>query len=428
MDPLPSAVRVLSLLFLCAIGSGAAWAAAPDSSLAARAVNSLGLRLLARTGAAPANALISPYSIQNALAMTWTGADGATWREMGRVLDFGTNESALHASFSALGSSLDQLRQRTETLAAEGQKHGQPFDPVSLVVANRLFGEESFAFRPDFIERTRVHYGAALEPLDFLGHADAARLTINRWVSGQTRDRIQDLIPPDALSPDTRLILVNAIYMKAPWQVPFEPALTRPERFHVTDATPQMTPTMTARKHFGYRRDKGFSAITLPYLGDDLQFLILLPDALTGLAAVERSLTPQVLADCARLPRAELELHLPKLHLQPPVMNLGKTLKGLGMTTAFDEPPGSANFGRMAPKGPGADLKISEVFHKTFLDLDEQGTEAAAATAVAMAPTAAPVTPKPKPILVRVDHPFLFAVQHRTSGACLFIGRLVNPR
>ena len=416
-------------VFLLTISHGEiGLAAPPDATLAARAVNSLGLKLLERSVPTNANLLLSPYSIQNALVMTWAGADGLTWKEMARVLDFGTNETALHVSFGELGKSLDTIRQQTETQAAVLRNQGGTMDPLTLVVANRLFGDRSFSFRPTFLALTRDRYSAALEPLDFRNHAEESRLTINRWVSTQTRERIPDLIPKDALDRDTRLVLVNAIYLKAPWAEPFPKHQTHPEPFHLSGGTSKPVPTMNARKHFGFRHQQGFSAITLPYTGGGLQFLVLLPDPGTSLAALERSLTAEGLVSCAQIPRVELDLHLPKLHLEPPVMKLGDSLRDLGMTTAFDIPQGSANFDRMAAQRSKEKLKISDVFHQTFLDLDEKGTEAAAATAVMMVATSAIPTPKPEPIVVRVDRPFLFAIQHRSSGACLFLGRIVDPR
>ena len=187
-------------------------------------------------------------------------------------------------------------------------------------------------------------------------------------------------------------------------------------------------PTMTRRARFGYSRRDGFTAVSIPYSGRDLNFVVLLPDAADGVSELEDKLTPERLATLNELEEEELILHLPKFRLEPPLMRLGETLQSLGMNTAFDRPRGTANFDRMAPRLPDDYLKISEVFHKTFLELDEQGTEAAAATAVVMPRvTSVPINP-PTPIEVRVDRPFLFAIQHRTSGACLFLGRVVDPR
>jgi serpin B len=177
-----------------------------------------------------------------------------------------------------------------------------------------------------------------------------------------------------------------------------------------------------------YAKHRGFSAIALPYAGYDLRFLILLPDAPDGLAALEKGITPELLAECATMKPQLVALELPKFKLQPPTVPLGQMLKSLGLKTAFDQPRSSANFDRMAPRRPDDYLFIGEVFHKTFLALDEKGTEAAAATAVAMFAAAAMPGEPPKPIVVKVDHPFLFAIQHSGSGACLFLGRVADPR
>jgi serpin B len=187
-------------------------------------------------------------------------------------------------------------------------------------------------------------------------------------------------------------------------------------------------PTMSQQGRFGYARHQGFTAVTMPYSDSRVQLLILLPDKVDGLAELEKQVTPESLAACGTAVPQEVILHLPKFKLEPPSLPLSVALQSLGMRSAFDLPPGSANFERMSPgKGDGP-LCVSEVFHKTFLALDEQGTEAAAATAVLETTFGvSPIVLTP-PIEVRVDHPFLFAIQHRPSGACLFIGRLTEPR
>ena len=184
---------------------------------------------------------------------------------------------------------------------------------------------------------------------------------------------------------------------------------------------------MLRHSDFGYARREGFRVVTIPYIGGEVQFLVLLPDDTNGLAALEAKLTPELLASCASPRTADVILHLPKFRLEPPVFRLGKVLQSLGMKSAFDQPRGAANFDRMAPRKPDDYLYLSEVFHKTFLTLDEKGTEAAAATAVVMMYASA-IIEKPKPIEVRVDHPFVFAIQHRPTGACLFLGRIADPR
>jgi len=175
------------------------------------------------------------------------------------------------------------------------------------------------------------------------------------------------------------------------------------------------------------KRD-GFTAVSLPYSGGELQFLVLLPDEVNGLRTIESKLTAGVLAQCAKLETRDVDLSLPKFKFEPPSIALAEKLEALGMKTAFDRPPGSANFDRMAPRRPNDYLYISQVFHKTFIAVDEKGTEAAAATAVAAAVGSAPRPPPPPPIEVKVDRPFLYAIQHVPSGVCLFLGRVTDPR
>jgi len=246
-------------------------------------------------------------------------------------------------------------------------------------------------------------------------------------VAEQTKQRIRDLIPSGALDHLTRLVLVNALYFKAPWADRFSESATRPLPFHAGGGNPVDVPTMMIQKPFGYAKTNGVTIVTIPYSGRELQFLIILPDDMNGLAKVEAALTTEQLAGWANVPSAEVRLYLPKFKIEPPTLPLGEALQTLGMTTAFDKPLGSANFDRMAPRRPDDYLHISRVFHKTFMSVDEKGTEAAAATMVAMVGRSAIMRP-PEPIEVKVDHPFIFAIQHRASGACLFLGHVANPR
>jgi len=394
---------------------------------ASSAINTLGLELLARSGP-DANGLLSPYSIQTALAMTWAGAAGRTHEEMREVLHYPAEETVLHESLAALREALERAAARTVQLADAARQSGRESDPLTLSVANRLFGQTGYAFRRPFLDLTRDLYAAPFEALDFTSHPDRERRLINRWVEEQTRDRIRELIPSDGIDEETRLVLVNAIHMQAPWQEPFPASATGPAPFHLAPDERVDVPTLRRQGRLGYAQRDGYRAVTVPYLGGEVQFLILLPDADRSLRDLEGGLTADQLVTDAALPSTEVILHLPKLNLEPPVLRLGQQLRALGMTTAFDEPRGSADFDRMAPRRPDDYLRISEVFHKTFLALDEKGTEAAAATAVVMMRVTSVAAPKPDPIEVRVDRPFLFAIQHRASGACLFLGRVVDPR
>ena len=288
------------------------------------------------------------------------------------------------------------------------------------------FLQTGLELRPAYLSRVKEYYGAPPEPVDFKRNRAAATKRINDWVAGQTRDRIRDLIPYP-LDASTRLVLANAIYLKAPWANEFSSALTKPESFQVGHGVPVEVSTMRAVRTFGYARQDGYIAVGLPYSGGEFQFVILLPDGTDGLAGIEKKMTAAALHAQAKLPLAEIDLHLPKFKFEPPTVKLAEQLKALGMTSAFDNPAGSANFDRMAPRKPDDYLTISEVFHKTFIAVDEKGTEAAAATAVAMRAGSAMIQ-KPKPIEVKVDRPFLYTIQHVPSGACLFIGRVSDPR
>jgi serpin B len=408
------------MLVTLGISTAASACAAPPSpeplQPAALAINQLGLNLHRQLASSKpdSNLLLSPYSLQVALAMTYAGADGATRTEMARVLHFGGDETALHTAFQSLESSLREASKGASTF--------------SFNVANRLFGNDGLVVEKPFRDTLARHYAAPLEIVKFSNPTAAAR-RINSWVAEQTHDRIQDLIAPSLLDADTRLVLVNALHLKAAWIRPFTQGLTKPRPFHLGNDLQVTVPTMHEVDSYGFRQFEGFRAIALPYRDVDLQFVLFVPNQTNGLAAAEARLTPEVLSACRALPFAELDLYLPRLKLTPPSAQLRHPLQALGLRTAFDVPPGSADFSRMTDPRRNA-LKVSEVVQKTFLQLDEKGTEAAAATAVLMAPSAAPLPPnqKPKPIVVRVDRPFAFAIQHRESGACLFLGRITDPR
>jgi serpin B len=401
---------------------------ATDLQPAQTAINTLGIELLKRSGSPDANAVLSPYSIQTALAMAWAGADGVTHDEMRRVLHYPADETTLHTSMAALRKALETAADRTVQLAERARQSGRESDPITLSVANRLFGQDGYPFREPFLALTRDVYGAPFEALDFRAQPDSSRRHINLWVEERTRDRIRELIPADGIDEDTGLVLVNAIHLQAPWQEPFPDSATQPAPFHLRQGQSVEVPTMRHKQRLGFAQRDGFRAVTIPYMGGELQFLILLPDPGNSLEQFEAALTADQIAAAANAPSSEVILHLPKLKLEPPLLRLGQELRALGMTTAFDEPRRSANFDRMAPRQPNDYLRISEVFHKTFLALDEKGTEAAAATAVVMMRVTSIPGPTPDPIEVRVDRPFLFAVQHRGSGACLFLGRVADPR
>jgi len=416
----------MKLLLTAMLLSAAPVFAAEPTTTAANAINALGIDLLRQSAQPGSNVLLSPYSIQSALAMAYAGADGATRTEMAGVLHYPKDEADVHRSFAALRKALVETVHNSEEYARSTRGFGAGNDPITLTVANRLFGQSGYEFRSEFLLLMKDSYDAPFEPLDFENNPNAAANHINAWVENQTRERIRDAISKNALNSLTRLVLVNAIYLKAPWAEPFELSATHPAPFHVNGETSVEVPMMKQRHEFAYGKIDGFSLLRLPYGGHELLFLILLPDKVDGLAMLEKNLIPEVLAGRVRWEARDVTLYLPKFRLEPPVLPLAGALQTLGMKSAFDKPLGSANFDRIAPRRLGDYLKISEVFHKTFLNLDEKGTEAAAATAFHV--ITAGIHEPAKPIEVRVDRPFLFAVQHRASGACLFLGHVSDPR
>lgn len=399
---------------------------ASDYQPAAKATNEFGLDLYRKVAGGNENLCLSPYSIEIALAMTFAGADGETRAEMARVLHLPQSGDEIHGSFSALQKSL-------ETMAEETKRHpdpssGKPGDPITLAIANRLYAEKTYQFRENFLALTKSSYGAGLESVDFVHHFDEARIHINDWVTEQTRKRIRDLIPPGALDATARMVLTNALYLKAPWAKPFEKGATNPEPFHVKGDAPVDVPMMHKRLDgVGYAQKSGYSVLAIPYTGGQLNFVVLLPDQLDDLGALENKWTPEMLSECTKLSSADIVLTFPKFKMEPPTLALKEQLIALGMRTAFDEPQGSANFDRLAPRKPNDYLCLSKVFHKTFIAVDEEGTEAAAATAAVVMQVTSAMRPD-EPIEVKVDRPFLYAIQHVPSGACLFIGRVTDPR
>jgi serpin B len=419
MRPIP---KFLPILATCASLHAA------DFDLAANATSQLGIDLYHQLARGDENLCLSPYSIESALAMTVAGADGETKTEMARVLHFPSDGDAIHASFSSLQRSLEEIRNKTAKIAEQSKKKSGPSEPITLSIANRLFAQSGYDFRDSFRDLVKKFYGAPFETLDFKKDPETAREYINKWVAEQTRDKIRDLVPRGGIKELTRLVLANAIYLKAPWAWEFNNALTKAKPFHVHGGGPVDVPMMENQKSFGYAKGEGFAAVSVPYSGSELQFVVLLPDEVNGLAKLESKLNADVLAQCAKLQSQDVDLELPKFKFEPPTVPLKENLEALGMKTAFDDPQGSANFDKMSPRRPDKYLAISNVFHKTFIAVDEKGTEAAAATAVVMMElTARREIPK-EPIHVKVDRPFLYAIQHVPSGACLFIGRVTDPR
>ena len=353
------------------------------------------------------NLFLSPYSISIALAMTFGGAEGATASQMAETMHFALPPSSLHPAFNAYSQDL-QAR-------AAASKGGTPFE---LSIANSLWGQKNLPFRNDFLDLLAENYGAGLRLVDFASNPEAARLAINQWVSDETKQKILDLIPAGAVDPMTRLVLANAIYFKAGWQSAFDKDATQSEPFHLLDGSTVKASMMKKTGQFGYALMSGYRAIDLPYQTGSLSMWILLPDP-GQFQPVEQQLNPGLIADLAgNVKYGSVDLGIPKFSYESS-FNLNETLKTLGMTDAFD--PDRADFSGMDGEH---DLYIGNVMHKAFVSVDENGTEAAAATAVAMEASAVEAG---GPIAFTVDRPFIFFIRDDQTGSLLFVGRVLDP-
>ena len=348
------------------------------------------------------NLFLSPYSISLALAMAYAGARGETERQMAAVLHFELPQERLHPLINALDLEL------TGRAEAEG---------IRLNIANALWGQVGHPFLPEYLDLLAENYGAGLRLVDFQSTPEAGRLRINRWVSDQTEGKIEDLLPPGSITPLTALVLANAIYFKGTWRYEFDPRLTHEGPFHLLDGTEVAVPLMGMEEgaRLNYAEGEGYQAVELPYAGEELSMVILLPE-LKRFGEFEHSLDAARLTDILEgLHPRLVDLKMPKFSFESG-FSLRETLAGMGMPAAFSS---EADFSGMDGT---RDLRIDLVEHKAFILVDERGTEAAAATAVTMERSiAAP------PIEVRVDRPFIFLIRDRGTGAILFLGRVLNP-
>jgi serpin B len=354
------------------------------------------------------NLFYSPYSISVALAMTYSGARGETAQQMADTLNFILEHERLHPAFNWLDG---ELASRGE--GAQG-KDGEGF---RLNIVNAIWGQKDYEFLSDFLDVLAENYGAGLRILDFITEYEKSRLTINEWVSDQTEERIEDLIPQGVINELTRLVLTNAIYFNAAWAYPFDEDMTANGPFHLLDGGQVTVPMMKQTESFGYTEGEGYQAVELLYDGGELSMVILLPEA-GNFEAFEEGLQAQQVSDIiSDLQPTEVALTMPLFEFESE-FSLKDTLAGMGMPVAFS--PYGADFSGMTGK---PELFISNVVHKAFVAVDEAGTEAAAATAVIVSLTAAP----PPPVEVTLDHPFIFLIRDIETDAILFVGRVLNP-
>jgi len=388
-------------------GQAARVTSGADPTAAAAAINAFAGDLYDRLVATDptANLVFSPASIALALAMTSAGAKGTTLQEMDAVLHI-TDPAAIHRSMNGLSAALEGLN-RSEDLTAQG---GTGKDEVQLSIANSLWGQADLKWEQAFLDLLSSEYGAGMELVDYQADAEGARTAINAWVKEQTKGRIPTLLSPGVITADSRLTLVNAIYLKANWADKFEKSLTTKETFHAPKGDVQVD-MMHTERHLGYAKGDGWQAVDVPYVFGTLSLTMAIGDTTD-----------------AKLPTgdeafAALDTHLvalgmPKFDIETST-DLAEVLSALGMPTAFTD---KADFSGMTT---AEQLLIAAVIHRANITVDEEGTEAAAATAVGMAGTAAPAPEDT--VTLTIDRPFTFWLHDTANQTIVFAGRINDP-
>ena len=355
------------------------------------------------------NTFLSPYSMSLALAMTWAGARGDTETQLAEAMRFSLSQERLHPTFDGLDLWLYD-RVDSATYVSD--------TPFELNIADSVWGQTDYPFESDYLDTLALNYGASVYLLDFAADPEGARETINSWVEDQTKDRIKDLLSKGSVTADTRFVLTNAIYFKAAWGVPFEDDLTEDGDFTRLDGSTVSAPYMHRRDSLPLAEGDGFIALELPYDGDAYSMVAILPDE-GRFSEIEASLDgPGFQAILETLAPSPVSLSLPKFHVESE-FSLGTALQALGATDAFSA---AADFTGISETG---ELYISSVIHKSFISIDEEGTEAAAATAVVMDGTTDEEEPEYQD--VAFNRSFLYAIIERDTGTVLFLGRTTDP-
>jgi serpin B len=352
------------------------------------------------------NLILSPYSISLALAMTYAGASGETESQMAQTLRFAP-QAELHPSFNTLDLALGEKPLNLD----------KDQEPMQLNIANAVWAEQTFSFLPEYLDTIAVNYGAGVSLADFLNKPNDERVNINNWVSDKTEEKINNLLPEGSITTDTRMVLVNAIYFKADWLDQFDANHTGDYPFNLLDGSQVNARMMGQGMDALYAQGDGYAAVELPYAGDSAAMDIIVPDA--GMfEEIDSALTSDMYNEIiGSMTQTNLKLNLPKFKIESS-FGLSPALSQLGMVNAFDS--GLADFSGMTGN---KDLFIGDVIHKAFVAVDEEGTEAAAATAVIMEATSVIMYD----VNLLIDRPFIFIIRDKVNGQILFIGRVLNP-
>ncbi|XP_008054108.1 antithrombin-III [Carlito syrichta] len=355
------------------------------------------------------NIFLSPLSISTAFAMTKLGACNDTLKQLMEVFKFDTisekTSDQIHFFFAKLNCRLYRKANKSS----------------KLVAANRLFGDKSLTFNETYQDISELVYGAKLQPLDFKGNAEQSRVTINKWVSNKTEGRITDVIPVDAINELTVLVLVNTIYFKGLWKSKFSPENTREEPFHKADGAQCTASMMYQEGKFRYRRvAEGTQVLELPFKGDDITMVLVLPRPERSLARLERELAPEGLQEWLdALQETLLVAHVPRFRLEDG-FSLREQLQDMGLVDLFR--PERARLPGIVAEGR-SDLYVSDAFHKAFLEVNEEGSEAAASTAIGIAGRSL----NPNRVTFKANRPFLVFIREVLLNTIIFMGRVANP-
>lgn len=415
------AMVVTSIVGIGCAGQSAKLSAGEAQALVVRGNNAFAVALYRQLQNTPSNLFFSPYSISTALAMAYAGAEEETQEQMAQTLRYPTSAQVAQ-----------QLDAAQEPLAQDqfDKAFGQIIKDLNaqsgrnkneLRVANALWGQVDYEFAKTFVSTVEKRYDGNFQEVDFITGTENARVAINGWVEKQTSGRIKNLIERGMLNPLTRLVLTNAIYFKGKWASPFQTELTQEEPFTLVTGGKVQVRMMNSQDRFGYAETDGMQVLELPYAGDKLSMVILLPKETNGVRRLEQDLTAEMLAEwLGQIRRREVIVGLPKFKMVGK-LDLVNTLQSMGMTDAFSRT--AADFSGMTGK---RELFISAVIHQAFVEVNEEGTEAAAATGVGMSVTSVAPEPELTPVF-RADHPFLFLIRDEASGSILFLGRVMSP-
>ncbi len=403
---------VIAAICLSAFINNRAWGLAQsDKADVVKGNNKFAMELYQKLQSRQGNLFLSPYSISTALAMTYAGARGETEKQMASTLCFPT------VGFASSEKPMTNERFHREfgSIISRMNKAGKKGD-YELVVANALWGQKGYEFLDEFLGLVRKNYDGELQQVDFIGQTEQARKTINGWVEDKTKDKIKELIKKGMLDMMTRLVLTNAIYFKGKWASEFKPERTSDTPFSLVGGKKVTVPMMNQKAEFGYKDTGAIQILEMPYVSEELSMVILLPKKIDGIKQLEKELTSEALAGwLGGIGEREVEVYFPKFKMTSE-FELSRILVSMGMPAAFSN---EADFSGMAGD---KDLAISAVIHKAYVDVNEEGTEAAAATAVVIRATGVR-----EPLIFRADHPFFFVIRDNVNGSILFMGRMTEP-